>query len=110
MLDRRRSLHPVAEKISLENAEVIMNRIVADEPTLKTDVVTLDQEVKAMTFVSTPKITPVAAAPTSNNANHGVRPKTKNSNWQKRKGTENNFCFIVILKVIMQMIALITHQ
>ena len=69
VLSRHRSLHPADQKISLENAEIIMNRIMADEPTLKTDVVTLDQEVKAMTFVSTPKITPVAAAPTSNNVN-----------------------------------------
>ena len=69
-----------------------MNRIMADEPTLKTDVVTLDQEVKAMTFVSTPKITPVAAASTSNNVYQGVRPKTKNPNYQKKKATMDNFC------------------
>ena len=48
-LGRHRSSHPAAEKIVLENAEVIMNRIVADEPTFKTDTITLDQEVKAKT-------------------------------------------------------------
>ena len=67
VMDRHRSAQPAAEKISLEDAETIMNRIVADEPNLKTDSVTLDQEVRAMTYVSTPKVTPAAAAPICNN-------------------------------------------
>ena len=75
VMDRHRSLQPAAEKISLENAEVIMNRIMADEPTYKTDTVTLDKEVKTMTYVSVP--TPVAAFPTNNNANQGARSRSK---------------------------------
>ena len=68
-----------------------MNRIMADEPTLKTDVVTLDQEVKAMTFVSTPKVTPVA--PINKYANQGVRPKSKRFYKPKGKGAKKNFWF-----------------
>ena len=92
VLSRHRSLYPADQKITLEHVEIIMNRIMADEPTLKTDVVTLDQEVKAMTFVSTPKITPVATAPISNNANHGARTKAKSPYRQKGKGANNNYC------------------
>ena len=51
VMDRQRSLNPAAEKISLEEAETIMNRIVNDEQKFKSDTVTLDQEVKSMTFV-----------------------------------------------------------
>ena len=78
VMDRHRSAQPAAEKISLEDAETIMNRIVADEPNLKTDSVTLDQEVKAMTYVSTPKVTPAAVAPTCNNPGQGAVSKTRN--------------------------------
>ena len=78
VMDRHRSAQPAAEKISLENAEVIMNRIVADEPNLKTDTVTLDQEVRAMTYVSTPKIIPAAATPICNNPGQGAVSKAKN--------------------------------
>ena len=84
VMDRYRLLHPAAEIISLENAEVIMNRIVADEPNLKTDSVTLDQEVRAMTYVSTPKVTPAAAAPICNNPGQGAVSKTRNKNTQKK--------------------------
>ena len=90
VMDRHRSLHPAAEKISLENAELIMNRIVADEPTFKTDTVTLDQEVKAMTFVSIPKFTPAATTPTNNNAKQGARSKAKSPYWQRGKGAKRN--------------------
>ena len=40
VMDRHRSLNPAAEKISLEDAETIMNRIVADEPKFKVGTVT----------------------------------------------------------------------
>ena len=66
----------------------------ADEPTLTTDVIALDQEVKTMTFVSKPMITSVTTAPISNNAYQGVRPKTKKKiNYQKKKTKMDHFCF-----------------
>ena len=43
-----------------------MNRIVADEPYLKSDSVTLDQEVRPMTYVSTPKLTTTTVTPLGN--------------------------------------------
>ena len=54
---------------------------------------TLDQEVKTMTYVSVP--TPATAAPTNNNANQGARSKSKTYHRQKGKGAKNNpFCTI----------------
>ena len=72
-----------------------MNRIVADEPTFKTDTITLDQDLKSMTYVLTPKFTPAATAPTSNNTKQGARSKAKSPYWQRGKGAKinYNYCF-----------------
>ena len=80
VMDRHRSLKPEDLKMSLEDAETIMNRIVNDEQKFKSDSVTLDQEVKSMTFMTMPNVAPVAtaAAPTTTNAIQGARPKSKN--------------------------------
>ena len=84
VMDRHRSLNPAAQKMSLEEAEKIMNRIVNDEQKFKSDSVTLDQEVKAMTFVTMPNVTPAATASTNNNTNQGASYKGKGS--FKKKG------------------------
>ena len=78
VMDRHRSAKPAADKISLEDTEIIMNRIVADEPYLKSDSVTLDQEVRAMTYVSTPKVISTTVTPICNNPKSGAVSKTRN--------------------------------
>ena len=78
----------------MEEAETIMNRIVNDEPKFKSDSVTLDQEVKAMTFVTIPNITPAATASTNNNTNQGASSKGKGSFKQRGNSAKNYFCTI----------------
>ena len=69
VMDRHRSAKPAAEEISLEDAEIIMNRIVADEPHLK--------------YVSTPKLIPTTATPLCNNPKSGAVSKTRNKYLSK---------------------------
>ena len=90
VMDRHRSAKPAAEKISLEDAEIIMNRIVADEPHLKSDSVTLDQEVRPMTYVSTPKLIPTTVTPLCNNPKSGAVSKTRNKYLSKN----NDLCVL----------------
>ena len=76
-MDRNKLAKPAAEKISLEDAEIIMNRIVADEPHLKSDSVTLDQEVRPMTYVSTPKLIPITVTPLCNDCHMEGAPSIR---------------------------------
>ena len=87
VMDRHRSLRPNDLKMSLDDAETIMNRIVNDEQKFKLDSITLDQEVQPMTFMTVPNVAPVATA-----AAAAITNSIKQSSPKTRRFTSKKFC------------------